>query len=94
MKISTQYESSGAEAPDVLPEEIPAPLFGEGGFLATDRLIPSEQAARWLVRQHGQRLVARGALLLICGRWHVMPRAFRRAVVELGHDAAQARVAA
>lgn len=77
-------------------DESPVPLFGSGGFIANDpsKVFQSEQSARWMLRQHARRLVEAGALLLIAGRYFVVPSRFRREVVAIGRDAALAKVLA
>jgi hypothetical protein len=74
-------------------KERPVPLFGAGGFIETDpEKMLTEQGGRWLLRQHKERLVAAGAILIIAGKTHVRPSIWRRVVIELGEEAARAKV--
>lgn len=56
-----------------------------------NHIFPSKSSQDWYVRQHRDRLVADGALLMIAGTWHVQPARFDEIVLELGAKAAQRR---
>lgn len=73
--------------------ERPVPLFGAGGWIENDpEKLLTQQGARYVVREHKLRLVAAGAVLIIAGKVHVFPSIWRRVVIELGAQAARARV--
>lgn len=53
-------------------------------------LLPSRGSLQWLVRQHKDRLVQCGALLLIRGTWYVNARPFDAELLAIGQAEAQA----
>jgi len=91
--MNTLQPKAEASSPVALHPEAPVPLFGDTGFIATDpdKILPSEESGRWLIRQDKGRLAASGALLYLAGRWYVLPSLFRAAVIEMGRDAARAK---
>lgn len=65
------------------------PLHENGAERAL--VFPSKTSLDWILRQHKHHLVDAGALLMIAGRWSVLPEKFDGYVLEEGRRAATAR---
>jgi hypothetical protein len=71
------------------------PLFGRtpDTWQATHKhLFPSEQALRWTLRQHRERLIKAGALIRLRGAWHAIEPKFTAELVKIGRADAIAAV--
>lgn len=54
-----------------------------------EHVFRSEQSLQWFVRRNKSRLVDAGALVMLGGRWHVVPSRFDAVVLEAGQLAAK-----
>jgi len=54
-----------------------------------EHVFRSEQSLQWFVRRNKARLVEAGALIMLSGRWHVVPSRFDSIVLEAGQLAAK-----
>jgi len=54
-------------------------------------IFQSDGSLSWFLRQHRDRLVAAGALVLLSGAWHANASAFDAVVLEVGQEAAKRR---
>jgi hypothetical protein len=71
------------------------PLFGRtpDTWQANNKhLFPSEQALRWTLRQHRERLIKAGALIRLRGAWHGIEPKFTQELVKIGRADAIAAV--
>lgn len=73
--------------PRVLPGYQPVACLWSGNSPA----FPSEQSARWAIRQHRAELAAASALALSRGRLLVQPELFVRVIERASIEAAQRR---
>ena len=54
-------------------------------------IFQSDGALTWFVRQHRERLVKNGALLMLAGTWRAHEPSFDAVVLEVGQEAAHRR---
>jgi len=59
-----------------------------------EQTFPTEQSAKWFIRQHRHELVEAGALIVLTGRLRFNPQRFKEAAVNIGRNLAKGRVAA
>ena len=59
-----------------------------------EQTFPTEQSAKWFVRQHRDELVEAGALIVLTGRLRFHPQRFKEAAVTIGRNLAKGRAAA
>jgi hypothetical protein len=52
-------------------------------------IFPSPGSLEWFVRRHRERLIDKGALLVIAGRTQIDPSAFDQTVLEVGASEAE-----
>lgn len=82
-------EANGGGTSDLLALR-PLPDYRQ----SREHVFRSEQSLQWFVRRHKSRLVDAGALIMLSGRWHVVPSRFDAIVLEAGQAAAKNQAAA
>lgn len=84
-----QTQEASGSASDLLALR-PLPEYRQ----SREHVFRSVQSLQWFVRCNKARLVDAGALIMLSGRWHVVPSRFDAIVLEAGQAAAKNQAAA